>query len=177
MNIHQIRDYFIDQYTSSSRHEPDEYRTTSVPKHIRYLLTKQVISLKPTDEMITPVFKEVMKLYFEALPEVVSLSYRFDESRDAFEEAIKNTIKQFWPRKHIPVSDEYHRIYDIVSQIAAPMTIWKKQFYLEQLPHYIEGRDDTIEIIEAMFEDHLPPVCHMWEIETIIRDTVKKLKA
>jgi hypothetical protein len=66
MDIHQIRNYFVEQHTSSG-YEPDDYRITSVPKHIRYLLTKQVISLKPTEEMITLVFKEVMKLYFEAL--------------------------------------------------------------------------------------------------------------
>lgn len=176
MDINKIRKYFTDQYKKTGL-DSDRYRLTAVPKHIRYLLTKQVISLKPSEEMITSVFEEVLKLYFEAIPWIVSAAYTFDESRRSFEEAIKRTIKQFWPRKHIPISDEYHRIYDIVEKIAEPMTIYKKQFYLEQLPHYIEGRTYCFEIIEVMFEDHLPPVCHMWEIEHIIRESLEKLKS
>lgn len=176
MDINQIREYFVDQHISSG-FEPDDYRATSVPKHIRYLLTKQILSLNPTDEMIIHVFKEVMKLYFESLPNIVSEAYFFDESKEAFEEAIKSTIKQFWPKKHIHISDEYYRIHDIISGIAAPMTIWKKQFYIDQLPHYVEGNSDLLSIIEEMFEDHLPPVAYMWEIECIIRETLKKMKA
>lgn len=176
MDINEIREYFVDQYLSSG-FEPDDYCKIAVPKHIRYILTKQILSLNPTEDMITHVFKEVMKLYFEALPGIVSCYYSLDKSRKTFEKVIKNTIKRFWPRKHIPISDEYYKIFDIVSEIAAPMTIWKKSFYIEQLPHYIEGGSDTLSIIEDMFEDHLPPVEHMWEIECIIRETQKKMKA
>lgn len=182
MDINEIRDYFIDQHVEVG-FEPDEYRVTAVPKHIRYLLMKQIISLYPSDEMIDETFEEVLQLYFEGLPSIISSAYHFDESRKVFEKAIRSTIKQFWPRKHTPISDEYYRIYDIVSEIAKPMEIWRKEFYVEQIPFYIEEAYQLTEsptyfqIIEILFEDHLPPVAHMWEIETIIRESLEKLKA
>jgi hypothetical protein len=176
MNIHQIRKYFVETHIKHG-YNPSENIIISIPKHIRYILTKQVLSLNPSDDMINIVFKEVIKLYFESLPEVVKTAYRFDDSRNAFEISVKSTIKQFWTNKHIEVSDEYYKIYDIVCIVAEPMKIWKKQFYLEQLPHYIEGRDNVESIIEAMFEDHVPPIYHMWDIENIIRDTLKKIES
>lgn len=174
MNIHHIRDYLVEQ-TKINGYELDELQTSNIPKYIRYHLIKQVLSLNPSDDQIDKCYNDVIMMYIKNLPRVCAMYYVIDKT-EPLDISIKNCIKQFWPKRKRIISRNYDKIYNIVEKIASHMKIINKQYYLDELPHYIEDRNEVEKVVKSMFEDHIIPVAYMFEIRWIIKETLEKLE-